>query len=408
MKRRVVVTGMGIVSCIGNELAQVAESLKSGRSGIRAAPEFIAAGLSSQVAGVPSLESLPQVKRSMRRFMSDSALYAFHAGTAAIADAALDAARVTDPRTALIVGSGYTTPLEIADSVAVAKTRGPRKVEPYVVPRMMGNTTSANLATAFGIQGPSYSIVSACSTSSHCIGHGAELIELGKVDRAIVGGAEEVRWTMAAFFDAMRALSSGFNDRPQQASRPYDVRRDGFVMAGGAAVMVIEELDSALARGARVHAELAGYGASSDGSDMVTPRADGIGRAMPLAREQAGSTVDYINTHGTSTPVGDLIELEAIRAVFDGRPPQISSTKGLTGHSIGAAGAHEAIYSVLMLQQGFVAGCANLEEVDPKAGDLPIVTATRAASLDNVMSNSLGFGGTNASLVFRRWRGKSA
>ena len=396
---------MGIVCCIGNDLETVARSLREGRSGIAPAPEFIEAGLASQIAGIPSLDSLPPVKRPLRRFMPDPSLYAYHAARAALADAALAEGDITGERNALIVGSGVSSSLEIAEAIALAKAQGARKVPPYVVPRVMGSTTSANLATAFRIQGPSYSIVSACATSAHCIGHGAELIQMGKADRVIVGGAEEVRWTTAVLFDAMGALSTGFNDRPTKAARPYDKRRNGFVLAGGAGILVLEAAETARARGARVRAEVAGYGASSDGSDMVTPKAEGIARAMRAALREANTPIDYINTHGTSTVAGDLMELDAIRDVFGDKLPSISSTKGLTGHAIGASGAHEAIYCLLMMEHGFIAACANLDDPDPAIRGLPIVDKTCAASLDAVMSNSLGFGGTNASLVFRRWPG---
>jgi len=404
--RRVLVTGMGIVSCIGNDLDSVARSLREGRSGIVAAPEFAENGLASQVAGIPSLDSLPPVKRPLRRFMSDPALYAYHAMSAALADAGLEDGEITDERTALVVGSGVSSTYEIAETIALAKSHGPRKIPPYVVPRIMGSTASANLATAFHIRGASYSIVSACSTSAHCIGHGAELIQMGKADRVIAGGAEEVRWPMAALFDAMGALSTGYNDRPAKAPRPYDRKRDGFVVAGGGGIVVLEAEEIARARKARVRAELAGYGATSDGADMVAPKADGIARAMRIALREANVRIDYINTHGTSTVAGDLMELDAIREVFGADLPAISSTKGLTGHSIGAAGVHEAIYCLLMMERDFIAGCANLEEPDPAIRGLPIVDKTRAAKLGAVMSNSLGFGGTNASLVFRRWQGK--
>lgn len=406
MPRRAVVTGMGIVSCIGNDLDTVAGALREGRSGIVAAPEFAEAGLGSQVAGIPSLESLPQIKRSLRRFMPDPSLYAYHATLAALADAGVAEGEVSNERNAVVVGSGVSSTFEIADSIALARAQGARKVPPYVVPRIMGSTTSANLATALGIRGPSYSIVSACSTSAHCIGHGAELIRMGKADRVIVGGAEEVRWTTAVLFDAMGALSTGYNDRPTKAARPYDRKRDGFVLSGGAGILVLEAEEIAGARGARIRAELAGYGASSDGSDMVSPQAEGIARAMRMALRESGGSIDYINTHGTSTVAGDLMELDAIRDVFGEKLPFISSTKGMTGHAIGASGAHEAIYCLLMMERGFLAACANLEDPDPAIRGLPIVTRTREAKVDAVMSNSLGFGGTNASLVFRRWPGK--
>jgi 3-oxoacyl-[acyl-carrier-protein] synthase-1 len=394
---------MGLVSCIGNDLETVARALREGRSGIAAAPEFAAHGLASQVAGIPSLESLPPVRRPLRRFMSDPSLYAYHSLSAALVDAGLKESDIQSERTALVVGSGVSSTYEIAEAIALANAHGPRKVPPYVVPRIMGSTTSANLATAFRIQGASYSIVSACSTSAHCIGHGAELIQLGKADRVIAGGAEEVRWPMAALFDAMGALSTGYNDRPAKAARPYDRKRDGFVVAGGGGIVILEAEETARARGARVRGELAGYGASSDGADMVAPRIDGIARAMRIALREAGVGIDYINTHGTSTVAGDLMELDAIREVFGERLPAISSTKGLTGHAIGAAGVHEVIYCLLMMEGGFIAACANLEEPDPAIRGLPIVDKLRSAKLDAVMSNSLGFGGTNASLILRRW-----
>jgi len=406
--RRVLVTGMGIVSCLGNDLETVVRALHDGRSGIGPAPDYAEHGLASQVAGVPSLDSLPPVKRPLRRFMSDTALYAYHAMVSALADAGLEEADVASERTALVVGSGVGSTYEIAEAVALAKAKGVRKVPPYIVPRIMTSTTAANLATAFRMRGQSYALVSACSTSAHCIGHGAELIQLGKADRVIAGGAEEVRWTAAALFDAMGALSTGYNDRPTKAARPYDRKRDGFVMAGGAGLLILEAEDTARERKARVRAELAGYGASSDGADMVAPRADGIARAMRSALREAKSRIDYINTHGTSTVAGDLVELDAIREVFGNELPPISSTKGLTGHALGAAAVHEAIYCLLMMERGFIAACANLDEPDPAIRGLPIVDKLRKATLDAVMSNSLGFGGTNASLIFRRWQGKPA
>jgi 3-oxoacyl-[acyl-carrier-protein] synthase-1 len=405
MARRVVITGRGIVSCIGNQLAEVAAALKAGQSGIRRAPEFAEAGLRSEVAGIPRLASLPAVPRALRRFMADTALYAYHAASAAIAEARLGAALLASERTALIVGSGVSSSLEIADNVALARREGARKVLPYAVPRLMGSTASANLTTAFGIRGPSYSIVSACASSSHSIGHGAELIQLGKADRVIAGGAEEASWTTALMFDAMGALSAGYNDRPQAASRPYDRRRDGFVLSGGAGIVVLEDLESALARGARPFAELVGYGTSSDGADMVAPSADGIARAMRAALDEARlPTVDYVNTHATSTPTGDLVELQALRDVFGERLPPFSSTKGLTGHAIAASGAQEGIFCLLMMEQGFLAGSANLDDPDPALAGLPIVRTAREARLATVMTNSLGFGGTNASLILRQWR----
>jgi 3-oxoacyl-[acyl-carrier-protein] synthase-1 len=405
MSRRVVITGRGIVSCIGNTLDEVADALRQGKSGVRRVEEFASAGLRSEVAGIPDLQALPPVDRKLRRFMPDAALYAYHAATAAIAEADLNRDLLAHARTGLIVGSGSSPSLEMADTVALAREHGARKVPPYAVPRLMANSASANLATAFGIQGASYSIASACSTSAHCIGHGAELIQLGKLDRVIAGGADEVRWTTALMFDAMRALSTHFNDRPQAASRPYDAQRDGFVLAGGAGVLVLEEMESALARGARPIAELIGYGASSDGADMVVPSPGGIARAMRLALQEAGNpAIDYINTHSTSTPAGDIAEVQAMRDVFAIVPP-FSSTKGMTGHAVAASGAQEAIYCLLMMQHGYIAGCANLDEPDPAVRGLPIVRQTREARVGAVMTNSVGFGGTNASLILRQWRG---
>jgi 3-oxoacyl-[acyl-carrier-protein] synthase-1 len=406
MSRRVVITGRGIVSCIGNDLDEVASALKEGRSGLRHVPEFAEAGLRSEVAGVPALDSLPAVPRALRRFMAEAALYAYHAASAAIAEARLDRALLANARTALVVGSGVSSSLEIADNVALARSAGARKVPPYAIPRLMGNTTSANLATAFGIRGASYSMVSACATSSHCIGHGAELIQLGKAERVIAGGAEEASWTTALMFDAMRALSCGYNDRPQAASRPYDAGRDGFVLSGGAGIVVLEDLESALERGARPLAELVGYGASSDGADMVSPHPDGIARAMRAALDEARiASIDYVNTHATSTPAGDLAEVQALQDVFGARVPPFSSTKGLTGHAIAASGAQEVIFCLSMMERGFVAGAANLEHPDPALEGLPVVRAPRQARLRSVMSNSVGFGGSNASLILRQWRG---
>jgi 3-oxoacyl-[acyl-carrier-protein] synthase I len=406
MARRVVITGRGIVSCIGNTVGQVAAALRQGKCGIERAREFAEAGLRSEVAGMPCLDGLPAVERKLRRFMPDAALYAYHAARAAIAEARLGPSELAGRRTGLIVGSGSSPSLEMADNVALARSQGARKVPPYAVPRLMGNTASANLASAFGIQGPSYSIVSACATSSHCIGHGAELIQLGKLDRVIAGGADEVRWTTALMFDAMRALSSHYNDRPHAASRPYDSGRDGFVLAGGAGIVVLEELESALARGARPLAELVGYGASSDGGDMVVPSPAGIAHALRAALDEAGlSSVDYVNTHATGTAAGDIAEVQAMSEVFGDAVPPFSSTKGLTGHAVAASGAQEAIYCLLMIEQGFIAGCTNLAEPDPAVREMPIVRATRGARLGTVMSNSLGFGGTNACLILRQWRG---
>ncbi len=401
--RRVVITGMGIVSCLGHRLEEVARALFEGRSGITFVEEYARRGIRSCVAGIPRFDNEIKIERRLRRFMSDAAQYAYHAAQSAIADAGLPRETLTSPRTGLIVGSGTGSPLEIVEVIENYKSRGAARILPYEIPRIMGSTTSANLVSAFGIRGTSYSLTSACATSAHAIGHGAELIQFGKQDCVIVGGAEEVGWISTLLFDAMHALSTGFNDRPLEASRPYDKQRDGFVIAGGAGILVLEELNCALARGARIYGELVGYAAISDGGDMVTPDPDGAARTMRLALDHAGVEVDYINTHATSTRIGDVAELEAVRQVFGNRIPLISSTKGLTGHPIAAAGAHEAIYCLLMLQHDFVAGCANLDEPDMATDGLPLVVTSRHTSLNTIMSNSFGFGGTNASLVFRRW-----
>lgn len=375
----------------------------AGDPGITFIEDYARRGIRSCVAGIPRLDDKISIERRLRRFMSDTAVYAYHAAESAIADAGLPREIITSPRTGLIVGSGTGSPLEIVEVIENYTSHGAAKIPPYEIPRIMGSTTSANLASAFGIRGTSYSLTSACATSAHAIGHGAELIQSGKQDCVIVGGAEEVSWISTLLFDAMHALSTGFNDRPLEASRPYDKRRDGFVIAGGAGILILEERDCALARGAHIYGELLGYAAVSDGGDMVTPDPDGAARTMRLALEQAGVEVDYINTHATSTRIGDIAELEAIRQVFGNRIPLLSSTKGLTGHPIAAAGVHEAIYCLLMLQHDFVAGCANLYEPDEATDGLPLVVTSRHTLLNTIMSNSFGFGGTNASLVLRRW-----
>jgi 3-oxoacyl-[acyl-carrier-protein] synthase-1 len=398
--RRVAVTGMGIVSCLGNDPDTVTQALRQGSSGIRYVPQYAEFGLRSCVAGIPDISAEPPVDRKIRRFMGDAALYAHHAMRRALADANIDQATLSTPRTGLIVGSGVGSLFEHSAAADMLRAKGIGKVLPYGVPRIMGSTTSACLSTAFGIQGASYSISSACATAAHCIGHAAELIRFGKQDTVIAGGAEEVCWTSTMHFDAMGALSSTFNDAT--ASRPYDTRRDGFVIAGGAGILVLEELQQARQRGAHIHAEIVGYGACSDGLDMVTPSPEGAARAMRLALAEAGGSVDYINTHATSTRLGDIGELAAIREVFGKAVPLISSTKGLTGHPIAAAAAHEAVYSLLMLEREFIAGCANLDEPDPACAGLPILRQSIDRRIDTFMSNSFGFGGTNASLVFRR------
>lgn len=401
--RRVVVTGLGIVSCIGNDLDEIEHALREGSSGLRFVPDYAELGLRSCVAGIPDISDEPFIDRKIRRFMGDASLYAHHAMRRALIDAELSQAMISTPRTGLIVGSGVGSPFEHLAAIDMLRAKGLAKVLPYTVPRVMGSTTSACLATAFGIQGASYSITSACATSAHCIGHGTELIQLGKQNIVIAGGAEEVRWTSTMLFDAMGALSTAYND--STASRPYDTGRDGFVIAGGAGILVLEELGHAHRRGAHIYGEIVGYGACSDGLDMVTPAADGAARAMRLALAEAGGSIDYINAHATSTPLGDVRELAAIREVFgetDGDVPMISSTKGLTGHPIAAAAAHEAVYSLLMIDRDFIAGCAHIEEADPACAGLPILMSSTERRIDSIMSNSFGFGGTNASLIFRR------
>ncbi len=400
--KRVVVTGMGIVSCLGIDQATVAEALREGRSGISHSPEAREIGLRSQVEGRPDIDLEAEIDRKFRRFMGNAAAYSYVAMRDAIADAALEKDEVTDARTGLIAGSGGGSPqwqIEVGD---LLRNRGVKRVGPFMVPRTMSSTVSASLATAFGIRGLSYSISAACATSAHCIGAAADLIRHGAMDVMFAGGGEEVHWGMSAQFDAMGALSTGYNDTPGSASRPYDKERDGFVIAGGGGMLVLEEYEHALARGARIHAELVGYGVTSDGADMVAPSGEGAVRCMEMALKHVGRQVAYINTHGTSTPAGDLVELEAVRAVFGDRLPPLSSTKALTGHSLGAASVHEAIYCLLMMQYGFMAGSANISTLDPQAADFPILRESRDGPVDTVLSNSFGFGGTNGTLVFTR------
>jgi len=402
MVRRVAITGMGIISCLGNRLDDVAESLRQGRSGIQSMPDYGAHGLRSQVAGMPSHDGLTPVHRRYRRFMGDVARYAYSALHAAIEDAKLDETLVRHPRTGLIVGSGVGSLCCYHEELEVARQEGAHKVSPYAVPKIMGSTVSATLSTAFGITGASYSLTSACATSAHCLGHGMELIQLGKQDIVLAGGAEELNWRTALMFDAMGALSANSNDRPERASRPYDRDRDGFVIAAGAGMLVLEEMEHARRRGARIYGELVGYGATSDGLDILVPSQDGTARAMRQALADLDTSPDYVNAHATSTQVGDLVEVEAMRSVFGSGMPAFSSTKGLTGHPIGAAGAHEAIYTLLMMRDGFVAGCTTLNDPDPTLAGLPLQYHTESRRIDLAMSNSFGFGGTNACLVFRR------
>ena len=405
MKRRVVVTGAGIVSCIGNDLAAVEQSLRQGRSGIRAVPEFAEKGLRSQVAGIPNINLEELIDRKQLRFMGDAAAYAHIALEDAIAQAGLAPAQVSHPRTGLIMGSGGGSPANQIEAADTLRSKGIRRVGPYQVTRCMSSTVSACLSTHFGIKGINYSITSACSTSAHCIGAAVQQIAWGMQDVMFAGGGEELSWGMAMLFDGMGAMSSKRNDQPEKASRAYDADRDGFVIAGGGGAVVLESLEHALARGATILGEVVGFGATSDGADMVAPSGEGAIACMRQAIEGLDGPIDYINTHGTSTPVGDVPELNALRTVFGDRVPPFSSTKSLTGHSLGATGVQEAIYCLLMLQKGFIAGSVNVDTPDAAVGELPLVTATRDAPLRQALSNSFGFGGTNASLVLRRWDG---
>ena len=402
--RRVAVTGLGIVSPIGADAAEVTTSLREGRSGIVHCDTYEEMGFRSHVHGAPDVDFDNHIDRKLRRFMGDGAAYNYIAMTQAIVDSGLDDKDIRDERTGLVMGSGGPSTSAQVEAADIAREKNPKRVGPYAVPKAMCSTLSANMSTAFGMRGLSYSISSACATSAHCIGNGSELIQMGKQDVVFAGGAEELHWTLTVLFDAMGALSSKYNETPQKASRAYDANRDGFVIASGSGVVVLEEMEHAKARGAKIYAELGGYGATSDGVDMVAPSGEGAVRCMQMAMAGLGKrTVDYINTHGTSTPVGDIIELGAIMEVFGDQRPHISSTKSLTGHSQGATGAHEAIYSLLMLQNDFIAASANIEELDPAAGDAAIVIdRIDNAGLNVAMSNSFGFGGTNASLIFAR------
>ncbi|HEU4604087.1 MAG TPA: beta-ketoacyl-ACP synthase I [Steroidobacteraceae bacterium] len=401
--RRVVVTGMGIVSCLGNDLDTVAHSLESSCSGIRSVPEYVQLGLRTGIAGKPQIALDQHIDRRDLRFMGDAAGYAAVALKQAIADSGLTEEQVSSPRTGLIAGSGGASSANLVEAADVLRQRGVRKVGATRVPRTMSSTVAACLATTYRIKGVSYSITSACATSAHCIGAAAEQIRWGNQDVMFCGGGEEEHWSLTCLFDAMGALSSSRNADPLTASRAYDASRDGFVIAAGGGMLVLESLEHARARGARIYAELVGFGVTADGADMVQPSGEGAVRCMRHALANVAGTVDYVNTHGTSTPVGDIIELNALREVFGAGVPPLSSTKSLSGHSLGAAGVHEAIYSLLMMRQGFIAGSANIEELDPACGDFPVVRESRSAQLDTVMSNSFGFGGTNASLVFQRY-----
>lgn len=404
--RRVVITGIGIISSIGNNAEEVLDSLKLGKSGIEFNAEYKELGFRSQVCGPIRLDLKGLIDRKLKRFMGDSAAYNYLAMQQAIDDSGLEEDDVSNPTSGLITGSGGASPANLVEAADILRSKGVRRVGPYMVPRTMCSTTSACLATPFKIKGVNYTISSACATSAHCIGNGMELIQLGKQDIVFAGGAEGVHWSMTMLFDAMGALSSKYNDAPETASRPYDVARDGFVISGGAGMFVLEELEHAKARGAKIYAELVGYGATSDGYDMVAPSGEGAVRCMQQAMKTVEGKIDYINAHGTSTPVGDTKELEAVKEVFGENVPYISSTKSLTGHALGGAGANEAIYSLLMMQNDFISASANITELDPKAEGIPIVRERLdGISLNTIMSNSFGFGGTNATLIMQRYNG---
>ena len=402
--RRVVITGMGITSCLGNDADTVSAALREGRSGIRHVPEYAELGLRSQVAGAPDIDLDAEIDRKLKRFMGDAAAHACVAMRNAIADAGLDEEQVRHERSGVIAGSGGGSAQWQIETGDLLRQKGVRRVGPYMVPRTMCSTVSAALATAFGIRGVSYSIAAACATSAHCIGAAADLIRHGAQDIMFAGGGEELHWGMTAQFDAMGALGTHFNDRPQGASRPYDADRDGFVIAGGGGMLVLESLEHATARGANILAELSGYGVTSDGVDMVAPSGEGAVRCMRQAMAGQDRAVDYINTHGTSTPLGDIVELGAVREAFGAELPPLSSTKALSGHSLGAASVHEAIYCLLMLRDGFLAGSANIDRLDERAADFPILRESREIRVDSILSNSFGFGGTNGSLLLTRFQ----
>ncbi|RKZ46111.1 MAG: beta-ketoacyl-ACP synthase I [Candidatus Parabeggiatoa sp. nov. 3] len=402
--KRVVITGLGIVCSIGNNKQEVLDALRQGYCGIEFHQEYADLGFRTHIHGGIHLDVNTLIEKKVRRFMGDAAAFNYVAMREAIADANLSDSDVSQPRTGLITGSGGASPANQVLATDLLRSKGLRKVGPYMVPRTMGSTTSACLATAFKIKGINYSISSACSTSAHCIGNGYEQIQMGKQDIVFAGGGEELHWSMTLHFDAMGALSSKYNETPKTASRPYDVTRDGFVISGGGGMVILEELTHAQARGAKIYGEIVGYGATSDGFDMVQPSGEGAVRCMQQALETVQTPIDYINAHGTSTPVGDMRELEAIKQVFPDKIPPVSATKSLTGHALGAAGVNETIYSLLMMENDFIAASANITELDPKAEGIPIVRENREnVTLNTVMSNSFGFGGTNASLVFQRF-----
>jgi len=403
--RRVVITGLGIVSSIGNNKAEVTESLRTGKSGIEYSQEYADLGFRSRVHGTLKINPEELIDRKIRRFMGEAAAYSYIAMQQAITDAGLEEEIISNPRTGIITGSGGASNANIVEATDILRSKGLKRIGPYMVTRTMGSTTSACLSTAFKIKGVNYSISSACATSSHCIGNAMELIQMGKQDVIFAGGGEELHWSLSMLFDAMGALSSKYNDTPTTASRAYDETRDGFVISGGGGILVMEELEHARNRGARIYAEIVGYGATSDGFDMVAPSGEGAVRCMQQALATINAPIDYINAHGTSTPAGDVKELEAVREVFGAEIPPVSSTKSLTGHALGAAGVNEAIYSLLMMENSFITASANITQLDPAANGMPIVRERMDnASLNYVMSNSFGFGGTNCSLVFQKFR----
>lgn len=404
--RRVVVTGIGIVSCLGTGKAAVLDSLRAGRSGIRHNQTYVDTGMRSHVSGSIDIDTSELINRKLLRFMGDASAYSYLSMKEAIEDAGLKEEQISNFRSGIVAGSGGGSPKDQLESTDIAKERGIKRVGPYRVPRTMSSSVSACLATSFKIKGINYSISSACATSAHCIGNAAELIQMDKQDLVFAGGGESEHWTLSHMFDAMGALSTNYNDTPEKASRAFDADRDGFVIAGGGGMLLVEELDHALARGAKIYAEITGYGATSDGYDMVAPSGEGGARAMIMAKQNLEGPVDYINTHGTSTPAGDVSELRAIRDVFGDSIPIINSTKSLSGHSLGAAGVQEAIYSLLMMENNFIAASANIDNLDEEAIGLPILLEREDnVVINRIMSNSFGFGGTNASLVFDRYSG---
>ncbi|OZG74282.1 beta-ketoacyl-[acyl-carrier-protein] synthase I [Hahella sp. CCB-MM4] len=403
--KRAVITGMGIISCLGNSKEEVAAALKAGRSGIRYNESYKEAGLRSHVSGTPDINLEEEIDRKLLRFMGDAAGYAYLSMKQAIEDAKIDEELLTSSRTGIVMGSGGASTSNVVESVDILREKGVKRVGPYRVTRTMNSSVNACLATSFKIRGVNYSITSACATAAHCIGHAWEQIQLGKQDVVFAGGGEEEHWSLAVLFDAMGALSTKYNDDAAHASRPYCSTRDGFVIAGGGGVVVVEELEHALKRGAPIYAELVGYGATSDGADMVAPSGEGAVRCMQQALATVDTPIDYLNTHGTSTPAGDIVELKAVKSAFGDSIPRISSTKALTGHSLGAAGVQEAIYCLLMQQGNFITPSMHIESMDEGAADAPIVTeAITDVDLNTVMSNSFGFGGTNATLVFRKYK----